>query len=164
MLEAIRRDVLAAKERDPLFFTILENRQKEPVGLAAYLRITPIHRVIEVGHLLFGPALQKTPGATEAMYLMARHAFEDLGYRRYEWKCNALNTGSRTAAQRLGFAFEGIFRQHMMVKGQNRDTAWYSMLDSEWPDRKAELEAWLRPENFGNDGAQRHPLGRPAES
>lgn len=144
----------AAKERDPLFFTIRENRQNEPVGLAAYLRITPIHRVIEVGHLLFGPALQKTAGATEAMYLMARHAFEDLGYRRYEWKCNALNIASRRAAQRLGFTFEGIFRQHMVVKGQNRDTAWFSMLDSEWPLCKGAFEAWLDPSNFDPAGQQ----------
>jgi len=104
------------------------------------MRIEPAHRVIEVGSILFTPRLQRTVGATETMYLMARHVFEDLGYRRYEWKCNALNAPSRRAAVRLGFTFEGVFRQHMIIKGRNRDTAWFSMLDSEWPQRKAAFE------------------------
>jgi RimJ/RimL family protein N-acetyltransferase len=144
----------AAAQHDPLFFAIVEKNTNEAVGLASYLRITPAHRVIEVGHLLFGPALQKTAAATEAMYLMAKHAFEKLGYRRYEWKCNALNAASRDAALRLGFTFEGIFRQHMIVKGRNRDTAWFSMLDSEWPSRKAAFEKWLDPSNFDRSGQQ----------
>ena len=115
------------------------------------MRIKPAHGVVEVGNMLFSPALQRTRAATEAMYLMARHVFEDLGYRRYEWKCNALNEPSRRAALRLGFTFEGIFRQHMVVKDRNRDTAWFSMLDHEWPARKRAFEAWLDPDNF--DGA-----------
>ena len=133
---------------DPLFFTILDGPQGRAVGYASYMRIEPAHRCIEVGSILYTPLLQRTAGATEAMYLMARHVFEDLGYRRYEWKCNALNEPSRRAALRFGFTFEGIFRQHMIVKGQNRDTAWYSMLDGEWPDRKARFERWLAPRNF----------------
>jgi RimJ/RimL family protein N-acetyltransferase len=122
------------------------------------MRIEPAHRVIEVGSILFTPRLQRTVGATEAMYLMARHVFENLGYRRYEWKCNVLNAPSRRAALRLGFTFEGIFRQHMIVKGRNRDTAWFSMLDSEWPKRKAAFERWLDPSNFGSEGRQRVSL------
>ncbi len=147
-----------AASTDPLFFTIVDKRSGKAVGLASYLRIDPVHRVIEVGSLMFTPALQQTAGATEAMYLMARHAFEDLGYRRYEWKCNALNAPSRRAALRLGFQFEGIFRQHKIVKGRNRDTAWFSMLDGEWPARKAALEAWLDPTNFDAHGRQKKPL------
>ena len=114
--------------------------------------------MIEVGHIWYSPALQRTRLATEAMYVMARHVFDDLGYRRYEWKCNALNEPSRRAAVRLGFTFEGVFRQHMVIKGENRDTAWYSMLDSEWPAAKAAFEAWLRPENFDAEGRQLRSL------
>lgn len=147
-----------AASGDPLFFAILDRTSGRALGYASYLRIEPAHRVIEVGSILYTPALQRTTGATEAMYLMARHAFEDLGYRRYEWKCNALHQGSRRAALRLGFTFEGIFRQHMIVKGRNRDTAWFSMLDSEWPARKAALERWLDPANF-EGGAQKTSLG-----
>ena len=149
-----------AGSRDPLFFTILDNSTGKPVGYASYLRIEPAHRCIEVGSILFTPLLQRTPGATEAMYLMARHVFEDLSYRRYEWKCNALNEPSRRAALRLGFAFEGIFRQHMIIKGRNRDTAWFSMLDSEWPARKASFEQWLSPDNFDVRGRQKQSLSR----
>jgi RimJ/RimL family protein N-acetyltransferase len=139
---------------DPLFFAIVDNASGVPVGQAAYMRIDPANRVMEVGNIIFTPALQHTSGATEAMYLMARHAFDDLGYRRYEWKCNALNQPSRRAALRLGFLFEGIFRQHMIIKGRNRDTAWFSMLDSEWPVRKANFERWLAPSNFDPSGRQ----------
>lgn len=153
-----------AGSRDPLFFTILDNATGKPVGYASYLRIEPAHRCIEVGSILFTPLLQRTPGATEAMYLMARHAFEDLGYRRYEWKCNALNEPSRRAALRLGFTFEGIFRQHMIIKGRNRDTAWFSMLDSEWPARRASFERWLSPENFDAQGRQKQSLSRMNET
>jgi RimJ/RimL family protein N-acetyltransferase/GNAT superfamily N-acetyltransferase len=143
---------------DPLFFAIEEVGSNRAVGIASYMRIEPAHRVIEVGGIVFSPTLQRKPGATEAMYLMARHVFEDLGYRRYEWKCDALNTPSRRAALRLGFTFEGIFRSHMIVKGRNRDTAWFSMLDTEWPARKAAFEAWLAPDNFDEGGEQKQSL------
>jgi RimJ/RimL family protein N-acetyltransferase len=143
---------------DSLFFAIVENATGLPVGQASYLRIEPAHRVIEVGNIVFTPALQRSCGATEAIYLMARHVFEDLGYRRYEWKCNALNQPSRRAALRLGFTFEGIFRQHTIVKGRNRDTAWFSMLDLEWPQRRANFEQWLAPSNFDPDGRQKLSL------
>jgi RimJ/RimL family protein N-acetyltransferase len=143
-----------AVSSDPLYFAIIDNQSADAVGYASYLRIEPSHRVIEVGNILYTPRLQRTRGATEAMFLMARHAFEDLRYRRYEWKCNALNEPSRRAALRLGFRFEGIFRQHMIVKGRNRDTSWYAMLDGEWPDRKADFERWLSPENFDAEGRQ----------
>jgi RimJ/RimL family protein N-acetyltransferase len=151
---------LAAKaaSEDPLFFAIIDNSSGSTTGYAAFLRIEPAHRCIEVGSILYTPVLQRTRGATEAMYLMARHVFEALGYRRYEWKCDALNAPSRRAALRLGFTFEGIFRQHMIVKGRNRDTAWYAMLDSEWPARKAAFECWLNPSNFDADGAQKVSL------
>ena len=123
-------------------------------GWASYLRMEPAHGVIEVGNILLSPALQRTTAATEAMFLMAGHIFDNLGYRRYEWKCNAENLPSRRAAERLGFTFEGIFRQHMIIKGRNRDTAWFSMLDHEWPARKSALEAWLSPANFDAVGGQ----------
>src|SRR6185295_8386061 len=148
---------IAASE-DPLFLAILDNATGSAVGYASYMRIEPVHRVIEVGSILYTPRLQQTTLATEAMYLMARHVFEDLGYRRYEWKCNALNAPSRRAALRFGFTFEGVFRQHMIVKGRNRDTAWFSMLNSEWPERKANFERWLDPSNFGADGRQKVAL------
>jgi RimJ/RimL family protein N-acetyltransferase len=150
---------IAASE-DPLFLAILDNASGRAVGYASYMRIEPVHRVIEVGSILYTPSLQQTTLATEAMYLMARHVFEDLGYRRYEWKCNKLNAPSRRAALRFGFRFEGVFRQHMIVKGRNRDTAWFSMLDSEWPVRKANFERWLDPSNFGEDGRQKAALSR----
>jgi len=147
-----------ANSEDPLSFAILDKPSGDAVGYASYMRIEPAHRVIEVGSILFTPRLQRTIGATEAMYLMARHVFDDLGYRRYEWKCNALNAPSRSAALRLGFTFEGVFRQHMILKGRNRDTAWFSMLDSEWPKRKAAFERWLDPSNFDASGRQRMSL------
>ena len=127
-------------------------------GWASYMRMEPAHGVIEVGNIMLSPALQRTRAATEAMYLMARHVFEDLGYRRYEWKCNALNEPSRRAAQRLGFSYEGIFRKHMVVKAHSRDTAWFAMLDHEWPTRKQAFEAWLDPANFDEAGMQRKGL------
>jgi RimJ/RimL family protein N-acetyltransferase len=131
-------------------------------GLASYMRMEPAHRVIEVGYVLFAPSLQRTAAATEAMFLMASHVFDQLGYRRYEWKCNAENLPSRRAAERLGFTFEGIFRQHMILKGRNRDTAWFSMLNSEWPARKQAFEAWLAEENFDAQGQQRQSLAEIA--
>jgi RimJ/RimL family protein N-acetyltransferase len=156
--EADFRDWLRgrAESEDPLFYTILDS--EGPAGYCSLMRIEPVHGVIEVGNILYLPRLQKTAGATEAMYLMARYVFSDLGYRRYEWKCDARNAPSRQAALRLGFTYEGIFRQHMIVKGQNRDTAWYAMLDSEWPDRKRAFERWLDPANFDAAGKQLTPL------
>jgi len=143
---------------DPQLYAIVDTGSGLALGLAAYMRITPEHRVIEVGNILFSRRLQKTAAATEAMYLMARHAFEGLGYRRYEWKCDSVNEPSRQAALRLGFQLEGIFRQHMIVKGRNRDTAWYSMLDTEWPLCKAVFETWLAPVNFDEAGRQKLSL------
>jgi RimJ/RimL family protein N-acetyltransferase len=154
--------VEAVKKRqvsdDPLFFAIVDAASKRAAGIASYMRIEPAHRVIEIGGIVFSPALQRTPGATEAMYLMTRHVFEDFGYRRYEWKCDALNAPSRRAALRLGFTFEGIFRSHMIVKGRSRDTAWFAMLDTEWPASKAALETWLAPDNFDANGIQKQSL------
>jgi RimJ/RimL family protein N-acetyltransferase len=147
-----------AVSEDPFFFAIVDKASQLASGYAAYLRLAPKDRCIEVGAILFSPALQRTHGATEALYLMARHVFEDLGYRRYEWKCNALNRPSRRAALRLGFTFEGIFRQHMIIKGRNRDTAWFSILDSEWPARKQSFERWLDPTNFDSQGKQKLSL------
>jgi len=147
-----------AHSEDPFYFRIVEKRTGLALGHAAYLRITPENCCIEVGSILYAPKLQRTAAATEAMYLMAKHAFEDLGYRRNEWKCDALNAPSRRAALRLGFTFEGIFRQHMIVKGRNRDSAWFSMLDGEWPARKRAFEKWLDPSNFDAQGKQRMPL------
>jgi RimJ/RimL family protein N-acetyltransferase len=148
----------SSRAPDARYFTILDNDSGVPAGLAAYLNVEPAHGRIEVGSILYTPPLKRTAGATEAMYLMARHAFEDLGHRRYEWKCNALNGPSRRAALRLGFVFEGIFRQHMVIKGRNRDTAWFSMLDREWPARKTNMERWLEPQNFDATGRQRLSL------
>ena len=142
---------------DPYSYAIVD-RSGRAVGIATLMEIRPAMRVIEVGHIVYSPALQRTPLGTEAQYLLARYAFETLGYRRYEWKCNALNAPSRRAALRYGFAFESILRQHMIAKGRNRDTAYYSMLDSEWPARKAAFQRWLAPENFDADGKQRVSL------
>jgi RimJ/RimL family protein N-acetyltransferase len=129
------------------------------------MEIRPAHRVIEVGHVMYSPALQKSPLATEVQYLLAKYIFETLGYRRYEWKCHALNAASRRAGQRYGFTYEGTFRQYLIAKGRNRDNAWFSMLDSEWPMRKANFETWLAPDNFTADGKQKQSLsalnGRP---
>jgi RimJ/RimL family protein N-acetyltransferase len=147
-----------ARSTERVYFAILDARTGRAIGHVALMRIESAHRVIEVGDVLYTDALQRTRGGTEAMFILARHVFEDLGYRRYEWKCNVLNEPSRRAALRYGFTFEGIFRQHMIVKGQSRDTAWYSMLDSEWPARKARLDAWLDDGNFDEDGRQRRAL------
>lgn len=139
---------------DPLFFAFVDLQRAQAVGTGAYLRIDPANGVLEVGHLAFSPLMQRTPVATEAMYLMMRNAFE-AGYRRYEWKCDALNAASRHAAERLGFTFEGIFRQAIVYKGRNRDTAWYSIIDREWPALDAAFRAWLDPGNFDAEGRQR---------
>lgn len=159
--EAAFRQSLAQKQAaaDAVFLAIVPIGAGAAAGYASYMRIDARNGVVEVGNILLSPALQHTTAATEAMFLMARHVFEDLGYRRYEWKCNALNEPSRRAALRLGFSFEGLFRQHMVVKNQNRDTAWFSMLDREWPARKRVFEAWLDPANFSADDRQLRSLG-----
>jgi len=158
--EASLRDSLARKQSAPdaVFFALLPAETGEAAGYASYMRIEPVHGVVEVGNILFSPVLQRTRAATEVMYLMARHVFDDLGYRRYEWKCNTENGPSRRAALRLGFTFEGVFRQHMVVKGRSRDTAWFAMLDREWPARKRAFEAWLDAANFDAEGRQRQSL------
>ena len=139
---------------DPLFHAVVENTRGKAVGVASYLRINPASGTIEVGHINYSPLLQRTPAATEAMYLMMKRAFE-FGYRRYEWKCDALNAKSRTAAQRLGLSFEGVFRQAAVYKGRNRDTAWYAAIDREWPALEAAFLRWLDPTNFDERGRQR---------
>ena len=144
---------------DPMFFAIIDLVTDRAVGWGSYLRIDPAMGTIEVGHLAYSPALQRTPAATEAMYLMMRRAFEELGYRRYEWKCNAFNWPSRNAAERLGFVYEGTFRQAWVQKGRNRDNAWFSIIDGEWPAVRSAMEAWLDPSNFDEAGGQRRRLG-----
>ena len=152
-------DWLAEREKldDPYSYAVLD-RGGNAVGIAALMSIRPDMRVVEVGNILYSPALQRTPLGTEAQYLLARYAFEALGYRRYEWKCDSLNAPSRRAAARYGFIFEGIFRQHMITKDRNRDTAWFAIIDSEWPQRKANFERWLAPENFDSEGRQKVSL------
>jgi RimJ/RimL family protein N-acetyltransferase len=142
---------------DPLFFAVLDEGAT-PVGLASYLRVTPEHGVIEVGHIHYSVLLQRRRAATETMYLMMRRVFDELGYRRYEWKCDALNAPSRKAADRLGFVYEGTFRKHVIYKGRSRDTAWYSVIDDEWPALKRAFEAWLDPANFDALGEQKRSL------
>jgi len=141
-----------------LFYAIIDRDSGRAVGVASYLRIDPGVGSIEVGHLSYSPALQRTPRSTEAMYLMMKCVFEDWGYRRYEWKCHALNAPSRAAAARLGFRYEGTFRHQTVVKGRNRDTAWFSVTDLEWPGLKAAFEAWLEPSNFDDAGDQKRSL------
>jgi len=148
----------SAESEDPLFFAVVDARSGRCEGRQAYLRITPEHGVIEVGHILWGPAIARTRVATEALFLFARHAFDVLGYRRFEWKCNALNEPSRRAARRFGFTYEGTFRRHMVIKGHSRDTAWFAMTDEEWPTLRDGFERWLAPENFDSEGRQRTRL------
>jgi RimJ/RimL family protein N-acetyltransferase len=147
----------ATPRDDPYFYAVIDTEDRV-LGMLALMALRPKDRVCEIGSVLYSPALQRTPLATEAQYLTARYAFETLGYRRYEWKCDSLNAASRQAAQRLGLTFEGIFRQHRIARGRNRDSAWYSMLDSEWPARKANFERWLAPKNFDAEGRQRESL------
>ncbi|MDB5560917.1 MAG: family acetyltransferase [Hyphomicrobiales bacterium] len=148
----------AAASADPLHFAVVDNASGRAGGRQALMRITPEHGCIELGAVLWGRGVAKTRLATEAVYLTARHVFEDLGYRRFEWKCNALNEPSRRAAQRFGFQFEGIFRQHMIIKGESRDTAWFAMLDGDWPGLRAGYQRWLDPDNFDAGGAQKTRL------
>ena len=144
----------AAASEDPLFFAVIDAATSQCGGRQSLMRITPEHGVIEVGHVLWGPAIARTPVATEAVFLFARHIFEDLGYRRFEWKCDSMNARSRRAAQRFGFAYEGTFRQHMVTKGRNRDTAWFAMTDGDWPAIRAAFTAWLDRSNFDEQGRQ----------
>jgi RimJ/RimL family protein N-acetyltransferase len=147
-----------ATSEDPLFFAVVDAITGQALGEVSFLRIEPAHGVIEIGHIWFGGSLQRTRGATEAIFLLARHAFDDLGYRRLEWKCNAANARSRRAAERFGFTFEGIFRQHSISKGKNRDTAWFSIIDREWPAIRQGFERWLADDNFDQHGRQRRSL------
>jgi RimJ/RimL family protein N-acetyltransferase len=143
---------------DPLFYAVVDRESGKARGMASLMRIKPANGVIEIGHIWFAPVLQRTRQATEAIYLLAQHAFDDLGYRRFEWKCDALNQPSRRAAERFGFVYEGVFRQHMVIKDRNRDTAWFSIVDGEWPLVRAAFEAWLEAENFDGEGRQRISL------
>lgn len=147
-----------ASTADPLAFAIVDRASGRALGITTLMSIVPEHGVIEIGHIWLSPALQRTRQATDALYVQARYAFDVLGYRRLEWKCDAANAPSRRAAERFGFVFEGVFRQHRVIKGRNRDTAWFSITDAEWPSRRAAFEAWLAPENFDSRGAQRRSL------
>lgn len=148
----------ASASADPLFFAVIDKRTGRAEGRQSLMRIDPMHGVIEVGHILWGPMIARTRVTTEALYLFAHYVFDALGYRRFEWKCHDLNEPSKRAAPRFGFTFEGVFRQHMVAKGRNRDTAWFAMTDGDWPRLKAGYEAWLRPENFDADGQQKAKL------
>jgi len=143
-----------SKSEDPLFFAVIDKASGKVAGRQTLMRIDPVHGVIEIGNIYWGPLISRKPAATEAQFLFMQYIFDELGYRRYEWKCNNDNAPSKRAAERFGFTFEGIFRQHMVAKGKNRDTAWYSILDSEWPALKKAYQAWLAPENFDSDGQQ----------
>jgi RimJ/RimL family protein N-acetyltransferase len=157
--DALRRWIVEHQNSaDPVFFAIVETAGGRASGWCSFLRIDTVNGVIEIGHIWFGARIQRTAVATEAIHLLGRHAFDDLGHRRLEWKCDAANARSRAAAARFGFTYEGTFRQHMVVKGRNRDTAWFSITDGEWPRIRAAFEQWLDPENFDADGGQRTPL------
>lgn len=148
----------AARSADPRHYAVIDLATGRAVGTQALMRIDAAHGVIEIGNITYSPLLQGTRASTEAQYLFMRHVFDDLGYRRYEWKCDSLNAPSRRAAERLGFTYEGLFRQAIMYKGRNRDTAWYSITDAEWPAIRAAFQAWLAPGNFDDQGRQRHSL------
>jgi RimJ/RimL family protein N-acetyltransferase len=148
----------ASISSDPLFFAVIDRDTGRAEGRQSLMRIEPAHGVIEIGHILWGPAIARTRVATEALYLSASYVFDALGYRRFEWKCHNLNEPSKRAAQRFGFTFEGVFRQHMVAKGRNRDTAWFAMIDRDWPRLKAGYEAWLKPENFDENKQQKSKL------
>lgn len=143
---------------DPLYWAVVDSATGKALGVLTLMEIRPAAGVVEIGHIFFSPVLQRTRAATEAIYLAMRHAFADLGYRRFEWKCDALNAPSRAAAIRFGFTYEGIFRQHMVIKGRNRDTAWYAITDKDWPVVRAGFEAWLAPKNFDAEGRQKAAL------
>ncbi|MBN9275126.1 MAG: GNAT family N-acetyltransferase [Mesorhizobium sp.] len=148
----------AAASPDPLFFAVIDKQSGKVAGRQTLMRIDAANGVIEIGNIYWGPLVSRKPAATEAQYLFAAYAFDELGYRRYEWKCNNANAPSKRAAERFGFKFEGIFRQHLVVKGENRDTAWYSIIDKEWPALKQAYQAWLDPANFDAEGRQKKRL------
>ena len=148
----------SAASEDPLFFVLVDKATGKAAGRQTLMRIDPTYGVIEIGNIYWGPLVSRKPAATEAQFLFAQYIFDELGYRRYEWKCNNRNEPSKRAAERFGFQFEGIFRQHMIVKGENRDTAWFSITDKEWPAVRAAYQAWLDPSNFDADGAQKRKL------
>ncbi len=148
----------AAASEDPLFFAVIDKASGKVAGRQTLMRMDPANGVIEIGNIYWGPLISRKPAATEAQFLFMRYVFDELGYRRYEWKCNNDNLPSKRAAERFGFSFEGIFRQHLIVKGKNRDTAWFSVIDGEWPALKKAYEAWLAPENFDADGRQKKKL------
>ncbi|WP_138470323.1 GNAT family N-acetyltransferase [Poseidonocella sp. HB161398] len=161
----------AAVSEDPLFYAVIDKASGKVAGRQALMRLDPANGVAEIGHIYWGPLVSRRPAATEALYLSARHVFDDLGYRRFEWKCNNENLPSRRAALRFGFRHEGVFRQHMIVKGQNRDTAWFAMLDSDWKALRPAYEAWLDPNNYDSEGIQhksldaiRKDLGMPSQN
>jgi RimJ/RimL family protein N-acetyltransferase len=156
--ELARWVMVAAAKDDPLMFAVIDKASGQAEGRQTLMRIVPEHGVIEIGNIFWGPRLARTRVATEALFLHAQYIFDELGYRRFEWKCNNENAPSKAAAERFGFAFEGIFRQHMIQKGKNRDTAWFAMLDGDWPRLRAEYQRWLAPENFDADGKQKTPL------
>ena len=147
-----------AKSEDPQFFAVIDKASGKVAGRQTLMRIDSAHGAIEIGNIYWGPLISRKPAATEAQFLFMQYIFDELGYRRYEWKCNNDNLPSKRAAERFGFSFEGIFRQHMVAKGKNRDTAWFSILDSEWPALKKAYQAWLAPENFDSDGQQKKKL------
>jgi RimJ/RimL family protein N-acetyltransferase len=148
----------AEASEDPLFFTVIDKASGKVAGRQTLMRIDPANGAIEIGNIYWGPLVAQKPAATEAQFLFTQYVFDTLGYRRYEWKCNNRNTPSKRAALRFGFTFEGIFRQHMVVKGQNRDTAWYAIIDKDWPALKQAYEAWLDPANFDAGGRQKRRL------
>ena len=150
------------KSEDYLFHAVIDRATGEAAGRQSLMRIVPEHGVIEIGNILWGPAIARTRVSTEAFYLAARYVFDELGYRRFEWKCNDRNEPSKAAALRFGFMFEGVFRQHMWVKGANRDTAWFSIIDCDWPAIRAGFERWLDPSNFDSAGRQKARLTGPA--
>jgi RimJ/RimL family protein N-acetyltransferase len=150
--------VRAAASEDPLFYAVIDRATQRCEGRQSFMRITPEHGVIEIGHILWGPAIARTRVATEALFLFARHAFDVLGYRRFEWKCNARNDPSKRAARRFGFTYEGTFRQHMVVKGESRDTAWFAIVDTDWLSIRRGFEQWLEPANFDRQGRQKARL------
>lgn len=147
-----------AASEDPLHFAVIDRASGRIAGRQSLMRIDAANGVVEIGNILWNDPVARRPAATEALFLFARHAFDTLGYRRFEWKCNDRNEPSKRAALRFGFTFEGVFRQHMVVKGENRDTAWFAMIDRDWPAIRGAFEAWLAPENFDGEGGQKRRL------
>lgn len=154
----------ASTSDDPMFFAVIDQKTNRAEGRQALMRIDPVHGVIEIGNILWGPAIARSTVCTEALFLFARYAFDELGYRRFEWKCNNDNLPSKKAALRFGFRFEGVFRNHMVVKGKNRDTAWFAMTSEDWPEIRQAYLDWLAPENFDERGEQKHRLAVPNPS